>query len=63
MTDINRTSLNKVVKSYLKNGDVKTAKSYIQTWGTQIKGFNIEKELRELDKIGNKKKTNKRGNK
>ena len=46
---IDRKTLTEVVNHYLKGNDVETAKSYIKSWGVRIKGFNVEKELKELE--------------
>ncbi|KUK72688.1 TIGR02391 family protein [Methanobacterium sp. 42_16] len=50
--EITREKLNKVVNYYMENGDFKTARNYIKTWGEQIDGFNISAELEKFDKGG-----------
>ncbi|MCE7700098.1 MAG: hypothetical protein K8E24_015160, partial [Methanobacterium paludis] len=52
---LNKTQLNSIVKRYIANKDFETARNYIKTWGKQIKGYDIEKELNKLeDAIKNK---------
>ena len=57
VTTMNRRELTTIVNRYLDNGDVETAKNYLLTWGIKLKGFDIEKELLNLDNaIKNKSK-------
>ena len=54
---MNRRELITVVNRYLENGDVETARNYLLTWGINLKDFDIEKELLNLDNaIKNKSK-------
>lgn len=50
--EITREKLNKVVNYYMENGDFKTARNFIKSWGELIDGFNINEELEKFDEGG-----------
>ena len=49
MGKMNKTLLNKAVKEFKKSGDIETAKYFIIQFGSQIKDYDITKELAKLE--------------
>jgi hypothetical protein len=54
ISNITKTLLTDVIKRHVENKDFENARSYIRSWGPQIKNFDIQKELKKIDEIKNK---------
>ena len=49
MVKMDKTHLNKAIKEFKKVGDIETAKHFIITYGSQIKDYDVTKELAKLE--------------
>lgn len=54
MPDMNEKELDKVVAYYIDNKDFIGAKNHVESFGSQIEGYDVQKKLKEIDKQSKK---------
>ena len=49
MVKMDKRTLNKAVKGFVKDGNIETAKNFIIIFGTRIEDYDIQTELKKLE--------------
>lgn len=58
---MSKKELEDVIKYFCDNNDYITAKNHIISHGSQIKGYDVNKELKKIDKLITKKESKDKG--
>jgi len=56
MPIISKTALERVVKHYIKEGDLEGAKNHVKSFGEQLNNYDVDAELEKIDKLIEKSK-------